>query len=308
MNVASKVPPPYNGMSLADYLAKRFTYLSAADWMQFLEDGRIFCNGARGNTTTLVARGDLVQCNLPDFAPAEVNFNYEVVYEDDWLLGINKPAGLRVHSMGKFVNANLIYHVRHLRQPPCPQADLVNRLDADTSGLVLLGRDKCVLSRLAGQFAWGTVDKRYLAVVNGQPDPADGTINLPIGPVKDARVPRFGIDLAEGKPAVTHYATLRQLGEAFTLLELRPASGRTHQLRVHLAAIGHPIAGDALYTMNDADYLDWRRNPPPQTTLSRQALHSHELRFLHPIHQIDCILKAPLAADIAQFMRTIVGS
>jgi 23S rRNA pseudouridine1911/1915/1917 synthase len=305
MNVSSKVPAMFDGVSVLHYLATRFTYLPEATWRELIEEGRIFCNGVLSDGTTHVAQDDIIRCDLPAFEAPTVNFAYEVVYEDEWLLGINKPAGLRVHSRGKFVTANLIYHLRHVRQPAYPEANLVNRLDADTSGLVLLARDKAVLSRLMGQFAAGTVDKRYLAVVAGCPSPANGTISLPIGPVQDARVPRFAVDSSEGKSAVTHYQTVRNLSNNFTLLELHPETGRTHQLRVHLAAIGHPIAGDALYTMTDADYLDWRRNPQPPAVIQRQALHSHQLQFLHPIHQTTCTITAPLATDIEQFIQNV---
>jgi 23S rRNA pseudouridine1911/1915/1917 synthase len=302
MNVSSKVPVPFNGLSVLEYLATRFAYLPEATWSQYIRDGRISCQGVLLDVTCPVARGDTIRCELPDFEAPVVNFDYTIVYEDEWLLGINKPAGLRVHSGGKFVNANLIYHLRHVHEPPFPEANLVNRLDADTSGLVLLARDKSVLTQLMRQFAEGSVDKRYLAVVAGRPTPADGTIDLPLGPVKDSRVPRFGVDRGEGKTAVTHYKTVRELSRDFTLLELHPETGRTHQLRVHLAALGHPIAGDALYTMNDDDYLRFRRTPQPQGILQRQALHSHQLQFFHPRRQSTCTLTAPLATDIEEFI------
>ena len=308
MNVSSKVPAACRGMSVAAYLAARFTYLPETAWGQLLQEGRISCNGVRCDMATTVTRGDNICCDLPDFEAPAVNLDYTIVYEDAWLIGINKPAGLRVHSRGKFVNANLIYHLRHVRQPAYPEASLVNRLDADTSGLVLLARDKEVLSQLMNQFAEGSVVKNYLAVVTGRPSPANGTINLPIGPVKDARVPRFGIDSIRGKNAVTRYATVRELTADLTLLELTPETGRTHQLRVHLAAVGHPIAGDALYTMNDADYLDWLHSPPIQTDLRRQALHSHRLQFFHPVRQTPCTLSAPLAPDMMQFINKVTAA
>ena len=194
MNVSSKVPASFCGMRVSRYLATRFTYLPEADWCRFLNEGRISRNGIRCDPATTVAKGDHIGCDLPEFEAPVVNLDYSVVYEDDWIVAINKPAGLRVHSSGKFVNANLIYHLRHVRQPAYPEANLINRLDADTSGLVLLARDKRVLSLLMHQFAKGLVAKHYLAVVNGRPGPGNGTIDLPIGPVKDARVPRFGID------------------------------------------------------------------------------------------------------------------
>jgi 23S rRNA pseudouridine1911/1915/1917 synthase len=303
MIVSSKVPASYSETSVVNYLSTRFNYLPETAWSGFVQEGRIFCNGCRCDVATTVSKGDSIRCELPEFEAPVVNFDYTILYEDEWLLAVNKPPGLRVHSSGKFVNANLIYHLRHLHQPAYPEANLVNRLDADTSGLVLLARDKVVLSQLMRQFAEGQVVKEYLAVVAGCPCPDSGIINLPIGPVKDARVPRFGIDSAQGKTAVTHYRTVRNLTGHLTLLELKPETGRTHQLRVHMAAIGHPIAGDALYTMNDHDYLNTRLNPDKPTSLPRQALHSHRLHFFHPVEQTLCTLTAPLAPDLAQFIK-----
>lgn len=308
MNVSSKVPASCSGMSVVKYLASRFTYLSETAWCQLVQEGRIFCNGVRCEGARIVSRDDTIRCDLPDFEAPVVNLDYSIVYEDEWLLAANKPAGLRVHSRGKFVNANLIYHLRHIRQPAYPEVNLVNRLDAGTSGLVLLARNKRVLSQLMRQFEEGSVVKHYLAVVTGRPCPANGTINLPIGPVKDALVPRFGIDSTRGKAAVTHYETVRTLTDQLTLLELTPETGRTHQLRVHMAAIGYPIAGDALYTMNDNDYLDWLHNPPNQTNLHRQALHSHRLQFFHPVLQTTSTLSAPLAPDLAQFIEKMTAA
>lgn len=305
MQVSSQVPASHNGLSVLDYLSERFTYLPQSGWRQLLQDGRIYCNGAPCDAGRRVVKGDVIGCQLPDFEAPEVNLDYAIVYEDEWLLGINKPAGLRVHSSGKFVQSNLIYHLRHRRQPAYPDAGLVNRLDADTSGLVLLARNAQVHRRLTQLFVEGGMEKLYLAVVAGCPTPASGSIDLAIGPVREAEVPRFWVGGAKAKPALTHYRTLRTLGNRFSLLELRPATGRTHQLRVHLAAIGHPIAGDGLYSMNDADYLNWRRNPPPPAIWQRQALHSHQLQFLHPVLQTSCTLTAPLAADMEQLIQQL---
>ncbi len=200
-------------MTVPAYLAGRFTYLSAAAWCQLIEEGRISCNGVICGLATTVVRGDTIRCDMPDFDTPEVNLDYSIVYEDAWLLAVNKPAGLRVHSGGKFVNANLIYHLRHVHQPPYPEVNLANRLDADTSGLVLLARDKTVLSQLMQQFANGSVVKHYLAVVSGRPSPSAGTISLPIGPVKGGKVPCYDVNRDHGKAAVTHYQTLRELSD-----------------------------------------------------------------------------------------------
>ncbi|PLX76267.1 MAG: hypothetical protein C0614_10265 [Desulfuromonas sp.] len=305
MNVTSKVPAAYSGLSVLAYLAERFNYLSEAAWRQLIAEGRVTCNELGCDPATTVVTGNSISCDMPAFEAPAVNLDYHIVFQDNWLIGVNKPAGLRVHSGGKFATANLAYHLRHVRQPAFPEAALVNRLDADTSGLVLLARDKAVLRHLMQQFADGLVTKHYLAVVEGRPSPASGTIDLPIGPVADARVPRYTVDHNQGKASVTHYTTVRRLGDCHALLELQPETGRTHQLRVHLAAIGHPIAGDALYTMSDQAYLDWRLNPPAEAPLWRQALHSHRLQFFHPVTQTDCILTAPLPPDLTQFINSL---
>jgi len=304
MKVSSRVPDQFAGGTLLGYLAQRFSYLSRAAWQELLLEGRIVRNGVCSDGTDQVKAGDIIGCDLPDFDAPVVNFAYSIVYQDEWLLAINKPAGLRVHSGGRFVTANLIYHLRHSHQPPYPEANPVNRLDADTSGLILLARDKRVLSQMMRQFSEGAVGKSYLAVVAGCPSPGSGIINLPIGPVKDAAVPRYWIDQRDGKPAVTHYRTLRKLTEQYSLVELRPKTGRTHQLRVHLTAVGHPIVGDALYSMGDDEYLAFRRNPPAASGLTRQALHSHSLTFVHPVLQTSLTLTAPMAADIEEFIRS----
>jgi 23S rRNA pseudouridine1911/1915/1917 synthase len=305
VNVSSKVPAVFHGESLHNYLTTRFSYLSAEEWYKLIQEGRITCQGVKADPDRHVAKGDVVGAQLPDFDLPDAKFDYTIVYEDQWLIGVNKPAGLRVHSSGKFVKANLMYHLRHVHQPRYPEADLVNRLDADTSGLVLLARDKSTLSQLMRQFSTRSVVKSYLAVVAGRPEPADGTINLPIAPIREALIPRYGIDMVQGKSAVTHYKTLRPLSDSAALVELHPETGRTHQLRVHLASIGHPIVGDALYTMSDENYLNFRRNPPPGHPFQRQALHSHRLQFCHPVHQTVYTLTAPLTADMQRLIEGV---
>ncbi len=287
------------------YLAQRFTYLDAEAWRQLVENGRIWCNDSLCQLTTLVQAGDHITCELPDFPAPKVNLNYDIVFEDPWLLGINKPPNLRVHSQGKFVMANLMYHLRHQRQPPYPEAQLVNRLDADTSGVLLVARAPDVKQTLDAQFAAGEVEKIYLAVVKGVLDPPTGMIDLPVGKVAGSRLAhRHGV-VSGGKTAVTYYKTVSTYQSNFSLVELSPQTGRTHQLRVHLAAIGHPIIGDALYTMSDSTFLQWLANPQPTPEMqgmTRHALHCLKTRFLHPVQGQVCTIVAPLAADMQELL------
>ncbi len=306
MLVSSNVPVGFAPVTVAEYLAARFTYLPLREWEGLVTDGRITHNHSPATLTTHVSPGDVVACDLPDFAPPAVNLNYTIIYQDDWLLGVNKPPGLRVHSQGRFVTANLIYHLRHQRQPPYPEAHLVNRLDADTSGVVVLARDKATLAALARQFELGEVTKTYLAVVTGVPSTQAGVIDLPIGKVA-GEVMRHGV-VDGGKTAVTHYHVQQTFGDAYALLTLRPEHGRTHQLRVHCAALGHPIVGDALYSMDDAAYLAWRRegrHAGQMSLMARQALHCAQTEFLHPASGTAVRLKAPLPADMETLLANL---
>lgn len=307
MRVSSRVRQGVPPDEVVAYLARRFSYLDTEVWQQLVQDGRVWVNGRLADPATPIRPGDTITCDMPDFAPPPVNLAYEIIYEDAWLLGINKPPGLRVHSQGKFVQANLMYHLRHVRQPAYPEVMLVNRLDANTSGVVLVARSTAVKRALDEQFAAGTVAKRYLGVVMGCPDPPVGSIDLPVGHVAGSRLRiRHGV-VADGKTAVTHYQTLAAV-PPFCLLALQPQTGRTHQLRVHLAAIGHPLVGDALYALDDEAYLNWLEKPqpiPPPHGLTRQALHCWETRFWHPITGQPCTITASLPADMAALLPAI---
>jgi 23S rRNA pseudouridine1911/1915/1917 synthase len=301
MRVSSRVPAPYKDWPLIDYLASRFSYVSADTWQRRIEDGHVFRNGEVANTASTVRQGDRIACDIPDFDAPDVNFNYSVVHRDPWLLGINKPPNLRVHAQGKWIQANLIYHLRFRHQPRYPRSHLVNRLDANTSGIVLLALDKQTLGRMGHAFRDGEVVKEYMAIVHGVPKPAAGLIELPIGQHSSSLVPvRQSTAHARSlRQAATHYQVVRQWGEAYASLRLTPITGRTHQLRVHMAAIGHPLVGDALYTLSDDQFLAYCQGQfDPKMLLGRQALHCLETRFCHPQTGDPCLVTAPLAEDM----------
>ncbi len=303
MIVSSVVPPAFEANSVTVYLAGRFTYLSKEAWAALVDEGKVKRNGRRCTLSTPVYAKDNIEVDIHVPDPPHVNFDYQIIYEDEWMMAVNKPPRLRVHGRGKFVAANLITHLRQRHNPPYPSINLVNRIDADTSGIVLLAKDKGSLRGLMRQFQQQTVKKEYWALVNGSPSPADGRINTPIGKVQGAKVPRFGVMGDGGKTAVTDYETIRRW-EKYTLLTLRPKSGRTHQLRVHMASIGHPIVGDALYQMDDAEYLRWRQGgePPDWLHLPRQALHCQHIEILHPQTAVATLITAPLPDDLQEFI------
>ncbi|MCA9966158.1 MAG: RluA family pseudouridine synthase [Anaerolineales bacterium] len=282
MKVSSKVPANYHQTNLITYLAHRFTYLTAAEWQQQVEKGRVWHNGRLATASIQLCQGDDVGSDVPDFTSPPANFDYSIVYEDGWLVGVNKPAGLRVHGNGRFTQANLIYHLRHHH---FPTADLVNRLDAQTSGVVVVAKDKETLRRLHEQFATQAVEKTYLALVHGIIAPASGQIDLPIA--KQAPGQRYSpfvaTDLPYAKPALTLYETVAAFATT-SLLRLWPKTGRTHQLRVHLTAVNHPILGDDIYGRSD--------------NIPRLALHCHHTSFTHPHTGWPCHIHAPWPADL----------
>lgn len=301
MILSSTVPVQYKDLPLIDYLAARFTYLSRDEWMTRIENGRLTINGRSAAAETIVHQGDEVAYALPELPSVSVNFNYAIIYEDDWLLGINKPGNLLVHAAGKYVAANLIYHLRNVHQPPYPHAHLVNRLDKDTSGVVVVAKGKDTLKIMSRLFATYGVEKVYVALVHGVPVPRRGVIHRPIGRVPSLRgVYRYGTEGAENpKEAITHYQVTETFGDDYALLELKPQTGRTHQLRVHLAQLGHPIVGDRLYTMSDEAYLaSFDETAVGDLPINRQALHCARNSFRHPYTDETCTITAPLPPDM----------
>ncbi len=216
----------------------------------------------------------------------------DIIYEDDDILVVNKPAGMVVHPAcgnysGTLVNALLDYpgfltefnrpkDIPRLRSGQAKddkhvlRPGIVHRLDKDTSGIMLVAKNGVALRKLSKQLKNRTIVKKYIAIVKGIVDLDEGAIKAPIGHDKKDRR-RMTIDEGEGKEAITYYKVIkRNKGKNFSVLEVRPKTGRTHQIRVHLAHIGHPVLGDALY------------NGPKVEGLSRQALHAHSISFTHP--------------------------
>lgn len=229
-----------------------------------------------------------------------------VVFEDDWLLVVDKPAGLVVHPAagnldGTLVNA-LLYHAPELAG--VPRAGVVHRLDKDTTGLLVVARNLPAHAFLAKQLAARRFLREYRAVVHGVL-PAGGSVDAPLGrhPVDRKRM-AVG---AGGRTAVTHYRVERRF-RAHTLLRLRLETGRTHQIRVHMAHIRHPLVGDPVYGGRP------RRPPQPTTALidalagfRRQALHAARLGLTHPYTRETLVWEAPLPADVAALLAALAA-
>lgn len=310
MNFSSAVPIDFDSCSLVYYLANRFTYLSTNDWREQIAFGRITRNGEICLADVPILAGDTIvfTVNQEEFPEPDADLAFQVVYEDDWLLGINKPGNLLVHRQGRSLTHNLIYQLRYVHQPPYPQAGIVNRLDRETSGVLLVARQPEFLAPLNSLFAEHVVKKTYLAVVHGQTKARQGVIDSPIGRDTDSVISyRYsaGPQAIASKDALTRYQVVADCRN-WSLLRLQPETGRTHQLRVHLAHIGHPIMNDKLYGRTDQEFLLWRDRPlADQATkqVSRQALHAESLQFIHPWTGKEVRIYAALPRDMQEWLK-----
>ncbi len=270
-------------------------HISHSQWRRLKHNGTFRINGALVNATQAVVRtGDVVSFESEKHASAITpqDLPLDIRYEDAALLVVNKPAPQLVHPLaheplGTLGNAVLGYYARTGQQHGFHP---VHRLDRQTTGLVLIAKEPQVQYRLSPHGA-KAFRRDYLALVPGTLAPADGSIDLPLGPAPDSHVRQQVTET--GKPALTHYRTLRTGtidGQTVSLLALTLATGRTHQIRVHLAHLGHPLLGDDLYGG------DTRLIP-------RQALHAYQLTFTQPLTGENIHVTASLPADMAMLVR-----
>ena len=289
------IPVSLAGLRLDQALARLLPDESRSRLARLVAEGQVRVDGAQAPGKRKVKSGESVEVRLAPrveesaFRPEAIAL--DIVHEDDDVLVVNKPAGLVVHPgsgnwAGTMLNA-LLHHapaVKHLAR-----AGIVHRLDKDTSGLLVVAKNEPAQAALVRELAAHEVKRKYLALVRGKVEGA-GTVEAPIGrhPVQRTRM----AVVAGGKPAVTHYRVRRRFA-SHTLLECDLETGRTHQIRVHLASIGHPIEGDPVYA--------GRVKP----LLARQALHAWKLSFTHPASRKAVAFEAPLPADFEGLLASL---
>jgi 23S rRNA pseudouridine1911/1915/1917 synthase len=290
------VPADCAGQRCDYALAQMFQQHSRSRLAGWLKQGRITVGGASMAPSDKVWGGEQVvvrpEADPRDSAHAAEDIPIAVVFEDPQLLVINKPAGLVVHPgsgnwSGTLLNA-LLRHAPALAQ--IPRAGIVHRLDKDTSGLLVVAKTLAAQTALVRQLQEHSVTREYLALVHGRLERA-GTVDAPIGRHKTQRT-RMAV-VPGGKEAVTHYEPVAHYSRA-TQVRCRLETGRTHQIRVHLASIGHPLIGDPVYGGN-------RKTP----AFPRQALHAQTLALTHPASHRRRTWHAPLPADMRQLIRTL---
>lgn len=298
-----------DGVRLDKYLAGRLGDLSRVAVQRLIDGGQVAVNAEVVKASYKVRAGDQLVVHLPDVELDELAAEpipLDVVYEDDALLVVDKPAGMVVHPApghpgGTLVNA-VLAHCPELASTDSERPGIVHRLDRDTSGLILVAKRENVRRALQRQFRDRLVDKTYLALLDGHLQPTWGRVEAPLGrdPVHRQRM----AVLPGGREAITDYHVLEQfahqVGPAagdYSLVQVEPHTGRTHQIRVHLASIGHPVVGDRVYGR--------RRVRLP---VARQFLHAQRLGFRHPVTGRRMMLESPLPGDLAAVLALLRGT
>ncbi len=318
------------GQRLDKVISARLPDISRSRIQSLIAEGRVRVNGTAVSRPSYKVRADeTVELELPPPKPLELeaqDIPLSVVYEDEHLIVIDKPAGLVVHPApghegGTLVNA-LLHHVeksggRLSGIGGVERPGIVHRLDKDTSGLLVIAKTDEAHRHLSEQFAAhgrdGRLHRAYLALVWGAPRLKRGTVNAPIGRAKHDRTRmtvRHGDETA--REAITHYEVLETYPPdaerpVASLLRCTLETGRTHQIRVHMAHIGHPVMGDPLYARTHA--ASARKLPPPARAalkaLDRQALHAAELSFIHPVTGQRLNFKSPLPPDMQRLLKAL---
>ena len=295
--VSATVPPSLAGLRLDQALARLFPQYSRNRLQAWLRSGHIRFDGERAEPRRPVAGGERIDLAPPvppaAAAPRAQKIPLAVVYEDRDLIVIDKPAGLVVHPGAGVPDRTLLNAL--LAHAPAlagvPRAGIVHRLDKDTSGLLVVAKNVSAQAALAEQLSSRAVRRVYLALVHGDP-PARGMIDAPVG--RDARVRTRMAVTRRGKEARTGYRVLERFGHA-ALVECRLETGRTHQIRVHMQHLRHPLIGDTVY----------RRGTRHGLAFARQALHAAELELVHPRTGKRLHWRSPLPRDMAKLLESL---
>lgn len=284
--------PDAPGQRLDQYLAAAVESLSRTEAQRLIKAGQVTVNGRSAKAAYRIEPGDSIAITLVMRQPqviAPEDIPLDVVYEDADLAAVDKPAGMVVHPAygnvsGTLVNAALARWPEMRRITGEDRAGIVHRLDKDTSGVIVLARTSAALKSLQAQFKARTVAKKYLALADGHPETDAGIIEAPIG--RDPRQRKRMAVVKHGRPALTRYEVIEKFEEC-CLLSVEPATGRTHQIRVHLAWLGHPLVGDEVYG-----------HRKQRIACPRLFLHAAELQVDSPSSGARLTFSAPLPVEL----------
>ena len=305
-----RLAPAHAGWRLDRALADAVPALSRERLKALIRSGAVEAAGQAVRDPATKVRGEeALRVAVPEPAPAHnvaQDIPLEIVFEDEHLLVVDKPAGLVVHPAagnfdGTLVNA-LLHHcggslsgIGGVARP-----GIVHRIDKETSGLLVVAKHDVAHEGLARQFAAHSIDRRYLAIVNGVPTAKDGTVDAPLARSSANRKKIAIVEDGRGKRAVTHWRRLDVLRDA-ALVECRLETGRTHQVRVHMASIRHPLIGDPVYGRAGKTH----GNILKELKFQRQALHAAELGFVHPVIRHRLSFSRPMPTDMQELFNAL---
>jgi 23S rRNA pseudouridine1911/1915/1917 synthase len=298
------------GWRLDRALAAAVPTLSRERLKALIRSGAVEAGGTPVRDPAAKVRGEeALRVAIPEAAPAHNEpqaIPLTIVFEDEHLLVVDKPAGLVVHPAagnfdGTLVNALLHHCAGQLSGiGGVARPGIVHRIDKDTSGLLVVAKTDVAHEGLAKQFAAHSIDRRYLAIVSGMPKAPSGTVDAALARSATNRKKIAIVEAGRGKRAVTHWKRLKPLGEA-ALVECRLETGRTHQVRVHMASIGHPLLGDPVYGRSGKTHGKLLK----ELQFHRQALHAAELGFTHPATKLRLSFTSPMPPDMQELMAAL---
>ena len=284
-----KIVADLENMRLDAYISSKETNLSRTNVQRLIEEGNILVNGQKKKISYKVQIGDNIEINIPEAKETTLkaeNIPVEVIYEDNDIIVVNKPKGMVVHPANGNPDGTLVNAIMAMCKGSLSgiggeiRPGIVHRLDKDTSGLLIVAKNDLAHINMSNQIKDRQVKKIYIALVKGNINENEATINMPIGrSTKDRKKMAVRKD---GKEAVTHFKVLKRYKD-YTLLEVKIDTGRTHQIRVHMAEIGHPVVGDIVYSKGKNEF-----------GVEGQMLHAQSLDFKHPITGKEMHLEAKL--------------
>jgi len=304
----------HEGMRADAFLALKADFLSRTRIKQKIQNGESLLNGKPHSASKRLKRGDVLTVrwrSTDDRVPAPVP---DVVYEDECFIAVNKPAGVPVHPTGRKQSGTLLQgvyarmreeiHAELLRGAGEFYPRLLNRLDLFTSGVVLVAKTKKAFVEVQKLQVRRKVHKRYVVLVEGRVDPPKGEITFPLGPDEESGIFIKQCVRDDGLPSCTRYEVIRYAGSC-TLLHAWPVTGRQHQIRVHFAALGHPVWGDLIYKDEALFFRYYENDCSTEGLPPRHALHAEVLEFVHPFSGRRLSITAPLTPDMEEIIRTV---
>ena len=293
-----KLVADLENMRLDAYIASKKENISRTNIQRLIEEGSILVNGQKKKISYKVQIGDGIEINIPEAKETDIkaeDIPLEIVYEDSDIIVVNKPKGMVVHPANGNPDGTLVNAIMNICKGSLSgiggeiRPGIVHRLDKDTSGLLIVAKNDLAHINMSTQIKNREVKKIYIALVKGNINENEATINMPIGrSTKDRK--KMAVR-KEGKEAVTHFKVLKRYGD-YTLLKIKIDTGRTHQIRVHMAEIGHPVVGDMVYSKGKNEF-----------DVEGQMLHATSLDFKHPITGKEMHLEA----DLPEYFKNVLN-